>query len=361
MVVQRPIFLSLRETLKSLSKIQYVITLDTDTQLPRDAAWELVGAMAHPLNRPQYDEKKQRICAGYGILQPRVAVSLPGANRSRYARMWGSDAGIDPYTQVVSDVYQDLFGEGSFIGKGIYEVDAFEQALKGRFPENRILSHDLIEGCYARAGLLSDVQLYEEYPSRYSADVSRRHRWIRGDWQLLRWLLPGVPGPNVHFQKNPLSLLSRWKIFDNLRRSLSPLALVLLLLTGWTVLPIPWFWTLLVMGIIVIPSLITSLMDLFQKPSDVLLSQHIFAALQGSGRSLGQAAFTLLCLPYEAFFSLDAVLRTVWRMLVAKKRLLEWNPSGDSDRTSRKGLAGVLKTMWISPIISIGQGFILYS
>ena len=188
--------------------------------------------MAHPLNRPQYDENKQRICAGYGILQPRVAVSLPGTNRSRYARMWGSDAGIDPYTRVVSDVYQDLFGEGSFIGKGIYEIDAFEQALKGRFPENRILSHDLIEGCYARAGLLSDVQLYEEYPSRYSADVSRRHRWIRGDWQLLRWLLPGVPGPDARFQKNPLSLLSRWKIFDNLRRSLSPLALTLLLASG---------------------------------------------------------------------------------------------------------------------------------
>ena len=231
-----------------LEKVKYIITLDTDTQLPRDSAWQLVGAMAHPLNRPQYDENRQRICAGYGILQPRVAVSLPGTNRSRYARMWGSDAGIDPYTRVVSDVYQDLFGEGSFIGKGIYEIDAFEQALKQRFPENRILSHDLIEGCYARAGLLSDVQLYEEYPSRYSADVSRRHRWIRGDWQLLRWLLPGVPGPDARLQKNPLSLLSRWKIFDNLRRSLSPLALTLLILAGWTVLPTPWFWTLSVTG-----------------------------------------------------------------------------------------------------------------
>ena len=133
--------------------------------------------------------------------------------------MWGSDAGIDPYTRVVSDVYQDLFGEGSFIGKGIYEIDAFEKVLKGRFPENRILSHDLIEGCYVRAGLLSDVQLYEEYPSRYSADVSRRHRWIRGDWQLFRWLLPAVPGLNTRSQKNPLSALSRWKILDNLRRS----------------------------------------------------------------------------------------------------------------------------------------------
>ncbi|PKN34158.1 MAG: cyclic beta 1-2 glucan synthetase [Deltaproteobacteria bacterium HGW-Deltaproteobacteria-19] len=338
---------------EGLEKVKYIITLDTDTQLPRDAARQLVGAMAHPLNRPQYDEDRQRICAGYGILQPRVAVSLPGANRSRYARMWGSDAGIDPYTRVVSDVYQDLFGEGSFIGKGIYEVDAFEQALRGRFPENRILSHDLIEGCHARAGLLSDVQLYEEYPSRYDADVSRRHRWIRGDWQLLRWLLPGVPGPNARFQKNPLSLLSRWKIFDNLRRSLSPLALTLLLLAGWTVLPLPWLWTLSVLGIIVVPSLISTLADLLQKPGDVLPGQHMIAALHGSARSLGQAAFTLLCLPYEALFSMDAVVRTLWRLLVAKKRLLEWNPSGDSDRKSRKSLAASFRTMWICPAIAV--------
>ncbi|MDD5169178.1 MAG: glucoamylase family protein [Syntrophales bacterium] len=338
---------------KGLERVKYIITLDTDTQLPRDAARQLVGAMAHPLNRPHYDENRQRISTGYGILQPRVAVSLPGTNRSRYARMWGSDAGIDPYTRVVSDVYQDLFGEGSFIGKGIYDIDAFERALKGRFPENQILSHDLIEGCYARAGLLSDVQLYEEYPTSYSADVNRRHRWIRGDWQLLRWLLPGVPGPDIHFQKNPLSLFSRWKIFDNLRRSLSPLALTLLFLAGWTALPMPWFWTLTVMGIILIPSLITSLMDLSQKSGDVLPVQHLLAAFRASGRSLGQIAFTLLCLPYEAFFSSDAVLRTLWRMLVANRRLLEWNPSGDSDRTSRKGLAGACRTMWISPAIAV--------
>ena len=179
----------------ALSSVRYVITLDTDTELPRDSARQLVGAMAHPLNLPLYDEEKGRIVGGYGIMQPRVAISLPGTNRSRYARLWGSDAGIDPYTRVVSDVYQDLFGEGSFIGKGIYDVDAFERVLKGRFPENRILSHDLIEGCYARSGLISDVQLYEEYPSRYSADVSRRRRWIRGDWQLLRWLFPAFPAP----------------------------------------------------------------------------------------------------------------------------------------------------------------------
>src|SRR5437773_2248847 len=160
----------------------------------------------------------------------------------------GSEPGIDPYTRAVSDVYQDLFGEGSFIGKGIYDVDAFRRALKGRFPENRILSHDLLEGGYVRAGLLSDVQLYEEYPSRYSADVSRRYRWIRGDWQIARWVLPRVPGPGGGLLKNPLSALSRWKIFDNLRRSLIPSALTVLLLLGWTVLAPVWFWTLSVIG-----------------------------------------------------------------------------------------------------------------
>jgi cellobiose phosphorylase len=342
-----------------LSKVKYVITLDTDTQLPRDSAWQLVGAMAHPLNHPQYDGNKERISAGYGILQPRVAVSLPSTNRSRYARMWGNDPGIDPYTRVVSDVYQDLFGEGSFIGKGIYEVDAFEQVLKGRFPENRILSHDLIEGCYARSGLISDVQLYEEYPSRYSADVSRRRRWIRGDWQILRWLLPGVPGQDARFQKNPLSLLSRWKIFDNLRRSLIPLALTLLLLLGWTVLPWPWFWTLLVIGIILIPSLITSLVDIFKKPSDVLLGQHLAATMHSLGRCLSQTVFTLLCLPYESFFSADAILRTTWRMLVTEKRLLEWNPSGDADRNSRTDLAGSFRAMWIAPVIALATAVYL--
>jgi cyclic beta-1,2-glucan synthetase len=176
-----------------LSGVRYVITLDTDTQLPRDAARQFVGAMAHPLNRPCYDQDKGRVSEGYGILQPRVAISVPGTNRSRYARLYGGEPGIDPYTRVSSDVYQDVFGEGSFVGKGIYDVEAFEQALGGRFPENRILSHDLLEGCYARAGLLSDVPLYEDYPARYSADVSRRYRWIRGDWQLAGWLRRRVP------------------------------------------------------------------------------------------------------------------------------------------------------------------------
>lgn len=345
-----------------LSNVRYVITLDTDTELPRDSARQLVGAMAHPLNLPLYDTEKGRIVAGYGILQPRVAISLPGTNRSRYVRMWGSDAGIDPYTRVVSDVYQDLFGEGSFIGKGIYDVDAFERVLKERFPENRILSHDLIEGCYARSGLLSDVQVYEEYPSRYSADVSRRRRWIRGDWQLLRWLLPGVPGLNARFRKNPLSPLSRWKILDNLRRSLVSPALTLLTLVGWAALPAPWFWTALIFGIVLIPFLITSLMDVLKKPDDVLTNQHFAGTARSAGRGLTQAIFMLLCLPHEALFSVAAILHTVWRMLVSGRGLLEWNPSGSSDRNSRTDLAGAVRNMWIAPVVAFAAvGFLLHS
>ncbi len=342
-----------------LSNVKYVITLDTDTQLPRDSARQFVGAMAHPLNRPRYDDEEQRVSEGYGILQPRVAVSLPGANRSRYARLFGSEPGIDPYTRAVSDAYQDVFGEGSFIGKGIYDVDAFERALDGRFPENRILSHDLLEGCYARAGLLSDVQLYEDYPSRYGADVARRHRWIRGDWQIASWLVSRVPGPGKLRRRNPLSILSQWKILDNLRRSLVPSALTLMLLLGWMVLPPLWLWTLAVIGILLIPPSAASVLELFRKPDDVLPRQHLAAAARSAGRHFTQAAFALACLPYEAFFSLDAMVRTVWRMLVTRKRLLEWSPSGDPDRDRRADLAASWRSMWIAPAIAAAAAIAL--
>ncbi|HXM83161.1 MAG TPA: glucoamylase family protein [Burkholderiales bacterium] len=328
-----------------LQGVKYVITLDTDTQLPRDSARQLVGAMAHPLNRPRYDTGRQRVCEGYGILQPRMAVSLPAAGQSRYARICGSEPGIDPYTRSVSDVYQDLFGEGSFIGKGIYDVDAFERSLKGRFPENRILSHDLLEGCYARAGLLSDVELYEEYPSRYSADVSRRYRWIRGDWQIAQWLFSRVPVEGGKTRRNPLSRLSQWKIFDNLRRSLVPLALVVLLLAGWS-LP--------VLAIVLIPALLASFLEMLRKPVDVPLGRHLAAALRSSGRHVAQTAFTLACLPYEAFFSLDAIVRTAARMLVTRTRLLEWTTSseldGEREQRGRNDLVASCRAMWIAPV-----------
>jgi cyclic beta-1,2-glucan synthetase len=340
-----------------LSGVKYVITLDTDTQLPRDAARQFVGVMAHPLNRPRYDEAKQRVVEGYGILQPRVAVSLPGTNRSRYARLYGGEPGIDPYTRAVSDVYQDVFGEGSFIGKGIYDVDAFEQALGGRLPENRILSHDLLEGCYARAGLLSDVRLYEDYPPRYSADVSRRQRWIRGDWQLAGWLRGRVPGEHARRHRNPLSPLSQWKLFDNLRRSLVPAALVLLLLLGWTVLPDAWLWTSLVIGIMLVPSLCGLIVELMRRPDEVLLRQHLAAVAHSASRHLTQVAFELACLPYEAFYSLDAIARTAWRMLVARRGLLEWNPSGATDGApaggSRGDFAASCRSMWVAPAIAV--------
>ena len=335
-----------------LENIQYVITLDTDTQLPRDTARELVGVMAHPLNRPHYDESQQRVRQGYGILQPRVTVSLTGMNRSRYARLHSNDAGIDPYTRAVSDVYQDWFQEGSFIGKGIYDVDAFEHALAGRFPENRILSHDLLEGCYARSGLLSDVQFYEDYPVSYRVDVSRRHRWIRGDWQIAHWLLPRVPDLEGRSCKNPLTVLSRWKLFDNLRRSVAPAALTLLLVLGWLVLASPVFWTLAVLGILLLPPVIAAFPGLVGKPGDIGWRQHLSTAAWSLLQQLAHEIFTLACLPYEAFFSLDAIGRTLWRMASSGRGLLEWTPSTDATYQKRSDLAEFYRTMVSAPTLA---------
>jgi cyclic beta-1,2-glucan synthetase len=343
-----------------LGHVKYVITLDADTQLPRDAARLLVGAMMHPLNRARYDERRQRVVEGYGILQPRVAVSLTGANRSRYARLWAAEPGIDPYTRIVSDVYQDLFGEGSFIGKGIYDVDAFELAVGSRFPENRILSHDLLEGCYARAGLVTDVQVYEESPSRYEEDVRRRYRWIRGDWQLWRWLLPGVPGPDGRSTKNPLSVLSRWKLLDNLRRSVAPAGLFGLLLVSWAALSPVWGWTLAIVGCLLLPALVASLPGLMRRPDDVPLAMHLEAGVLSLGRQLIQTVVVLACLPYEVFFSLDAALRTIARLLVTRRRLLEWTPFGDRAHKASHSLAGAWTRMWVAPAVAFAAALCLW-
>jgi len=343
---------------KCLSKVKYVITLDADTQLPRDTARELIGTMAHPLNRPRYSASGLCLVGGYSILQPRMAASLSGANRSHYVQLFGSDPGVDPYTRLVSDVYQDMYGEGSFIGKGIYDIDAFELALKDRFPENRILSHDLLEGCYARSGLISDVHLYEEYPATYLSDVNRRERWIRGDWQIASWLFPRVPGANSKRVRNPLSLLSRWKIFDNLIRSLVPMALLLVLLVGWAVAASPWVWTFTVIGIVLIPSFLMMLVDVFFKPEEVPFTQHLTDVINSAKRSFGQVIFRMACLPHEAIYSMDAILRSTGRVLFTHRLLLEWTPSSERTRQSFSSEpvdpSSVLhRGIWWSPILAV--------
>ena len=343
-----------------LHGVRYVITLDTDTQLPRDVARQFIGTMAHPLNRPRFDASLKRVVSGYGILQPRVAISLPSSRSSRLARLYSGDAGIDPYTRVVSDVYQDLFGEGSFIGKGIYDIEAFDRALGTCFPENRVLSHDLLEGCYARAGLLSDVQLYEDCPASYQADVIRRHRWMRGDWQLAGWLFRRVPGAGKCKHRNPLSLLSQWKLLDNLRRSLVPAALTALLILGWTVLASMEGWTAAMLGILILPPIFAIWLDVCRKPHELLWRQHLAAVADSAWRHARQLGFELACLPYEAYFSLDAIMRTSWRVLVSRRHLLEWNPSSEVERqlamARRSELAACLLTMWIGPLLALGIG-----
>ncbi|MCD9029379.1 cyclic beta 1-2 glucan synthetase [Luteimonas sp. BDR2-5] len=343
-----------------LAGVRYVITLDSDTRLPRDAAREFVGTLAHPLNRARFDPQRGRVSRGYGILQPSIGSSFGGRRITRYARMFGSEPGIDPYTRAVSDVYQDLFGEGSFVGKGIYDVDAFEQALQGRFPDNRILSHDLLEGCHARAGLVSDVRLYEDHPSRYAADVKRRHRWIRGDWQLLPWLLPWVPTASGARVRNPLSWLSRGKLVDNLRRSLVPASLLALLLLGWLTLASPWAWTFWLMTVFFAPVLVPALRDLLSKPPDMRLDTHLLQVGDAVGRGLLRAVVNFACLPYEAMFSLSAIVTTLWRTLVTRRHLLQWNPSSEVERALGSGVAAELRTMWIAPLLSLAVAAALW-
>lgn len=357
-----------------LAEVRYVITLDSDTRLPREAAQQMIATMLHPLNQPRVDEGLLRVVEGYGILQPRIAVSVPGEQASLYEKLCGGEPGIDPYTRTVSDVYQDVFYEGSFIGKGIYDVAVFRQVLDGRLPENRILSHDLLEGCYLRAGLLSDVQLYEAYPSRYGDDVQRRQRWIRGDWQVAAWLRRRVPLPlprplpelqpsaqqdvsnqaerkREHVrgrERNPLSLLSRWKLLDNLRRSVTAPALLGLLLLAWLVLPRPWLWTGAVLAVLFATPLLGGLYDLARRPRDTLWRQHVRASLRRSGLQFAHALLMLVFLPYEAWFSLDAIVRSHWRLLVSHQHLLEWRAS----TLVVQGSADGWRSLWLAPALA---------
>jgi cellobiose phosphorylase len=349
-----------------LDSIRYVITLDTDTQLPRDAARTLIGNIAHPLNRPVYDANRKRVVEGYAILQPRASISLTSSARSRFSKLFAGESGIDPYTREVSDVYQDVFGEGSFVGKGIYDVDAFRQAVDGRFPDNLILSHDLLESGYARSALITDVDLIEEHPDSYAIDVSRRHRWIRGDWQLAGWLLPTVPGADqsegskARRQPNPLSALSRWKLFDNLRRSLVSPALLALLIGGWLVGPGPaWFWSLLVVMMVFLAPLLSTLFEFIRKPGERGWLVHLMQTARSAGRPMAHAFLTLMLLPYETLISIDAILRSGVRMLFTRRGLLLWHTNSYARRNARCTLTDFFSEMWIAPAVTLVPAFTL--
>ncbi|MGM0767651.1 MAG: GH36-type glycosyl hydrolase domain-containing protein [Pseudomonadota bacterium] len=349
-----------------LESIRYVITLDTDTQLPRDAARALAGNLAHPLNRPVYSEARGRIVEGYAILQPRASISLTSAGQSRFTRLFSGHTGLDPYTREVSDVYQDVFGEGSFIGKGIYDVDAFRQAVDGRFPENLILSHDLLESGYARSALVTDVDLIEDQPASVAIECSRRHRWMRGDWQLAGWLLPRVPGPpaasggSSRWQSNPLSTLSRWKILDNLRRSLVAPALLVLLMVGWLGPGPLWLWSGFVLTVAFLPTLLSTLIELARKPDEFDWWVHLNLTGKSAGRPIVLAVLTLAFLPYDARICLGAIWRSGIRRLFTQRGLLLWQLPGYARRNASRSLADFFREMWIAPLMAVGPGVALY-
>ncbi|NLX09946.1 MAG: cellobiose phosphorylase [Chloroflexi bacterium] len=311
-----------------LPQIRYVITLDADTMLPQGSAQRLVATLAHPLNRAEFAPDGQRVVAGYGVLQPRVEVKPLAASHSRFTQIFAGDTGVDLYTLAVSDVYQDLFGEGSYVGKGIYDVAAFERALAGRIPDNRLLSHDLFEGLHVRAGLVTDVMLLEDYPLHYLAQTRRLHRWIRGDWQLLPWLLPRVPQASGQRVPNYLTALDRWKIFDNLRRSLVRPGTLALLIAGWLVLPgAPLVWTLIALLLSAGP-VIT---DLAGRITQIAGGAPWRSAARQFGIEAQRWALSWVFLPYEALVSLEAVVVTLHRLRTGRK-LLQWTTAAHTLR-----------------------------
>jgi cyclic beta-1,2-glucan synthetase len=311
-------------------KIRYVITLDADTQLPHGSAQRLVGTIAHPLNRVELTADGRNRARGYTIIQPRVSITLPSATASRFTRLFTDARGTDPYCQAVSDVYQDLFGEAIYHGKAIYDVRAFHNILNGRFPEQRLLSHDLIEGAYAGVGLATDVELFEQFPYDYTSYSKRQHRWIRGDWQIAAWVLPRVPAATrPECVPNPLTPINRWKIFDNLRHSLAPAASLLLLVFSWSCQAAPGAASALVAATLVVPLL-------FQ------FFDRLIAQWRGDGRGwreansdVNRAIVKAAFLPHEAYLSADAIVRVLYRLRISKRHLLEWQTAEMSDQSAR--------------------------
>ncbi len=341
-----------------LRSVRYVITLDSDTQLPRGTAFRMIGTMAHPLNQAIVDPKLRIVTLGYGILQPRVGVSVSSAARSRLAALYSGETGFDIYTRAISDVYQDLFGEGIFTGKGIYEVSILHQVLDRRFPRNSLLSHDLIEGAYARAGLVTDIEVIDDYPSHHSAHTRRKHRWVRGDWQIVQWLFGRVPDESGQQVENPISTVSRWKIFDNLRRSLVEPVTFLLLVCGWFFLPGgPLYWTLVTLTLLFLPMLVQLAFNLGR--AAVKLSGT--AALGGFttfGTSMFFALLNLVFLPHQMLLSVDAIARSLVRRFVTGKRLLEWETAAQSEAGRKK--TSLDRYLQASPVLSLGIALLLF-
>jgi cellobiose phosphorylase len=337
-----------------LREVRYVITLDADTTLPRTAAAALIGTIAHPLNRAVFDPARGRVVRGYGILQPRVSVSLPSASESRYAAIYSGHPGVDPYTTAVSDVYQDLFGEGTFTGKGIYDVDVVRRATDGRFPENSLLSHDLLEGTFARAGLVTDVEVFDDYPSRYLTSTRRAHRWIRGDWQLLRWLTARVPG-NAGANEQPLSALSRWKIADNLRRSAMPVAMLLWLAGGLTILPGSWiWWTAAVLAAFATPWMAPLAFAAARPPRDQAWRPYYASIGRDISRAVQQLTLAVVLLPDQALLAVDAIGRTLIRVRWTRRGMLEWQTASHAEQTTAHDRRSVWRRMWPSVLLGTG-------
>lgn len=337
------------------SGIRYVITLDADTRLPSGTARKLIGKMAHPLNRPRFDRATGRVLEGYAILQPRMTATLPsGKAQSFFQRIYSSGAGVDPYTSAVSDVYQDLFGEGSYAGKGIYDIDVFEAAMANRVPENTLLSHDLFEGIFARAGLVSDIELFEDFPTRYDVAATRLHRWARGDWQLLPWIL-GRTTTGSNLLQPFLPLGSLWKMTDNLRRTLSAPVCILALALGWT-LPLheAEAWTAFILATIILPPLLP-LTSIFVPPrSGMSWLGHWRSASRDLAAAVVRIAFTITFLAHQAWMMMDAIARTSWRLLVTHRRMLDWVTAAQADIKPRPDVAGAFSQMAGAIVIGIG-------
>ena len=342
-----------------LKQIRYVLTLDSDTQLPRKSAAKLIGTIAHPLNQAVIDPARRVVVAGYGILQPRVGVSVSSASRSRMAAIYSGQNGFDIYTRAISDAYQDLYGEGSFTGKGIYEVATFHSVLNARFPRNSLLSHDLIEGAYARAGLATDIEVIDDYPSHWSAYSRRKHRWVRGDWQIAQWLFSRVPNEAGRWVQSPISSISRWKIFDNLRRSLVEPATMVLFVAGWLGLPGgALYWTIVSLILLFFPPVVQLIFSLTR----TLVSENkggVGEVLAGFRNAVMVALVNLALLPHQTLLSIDAIVRALVRRFITGERLLEWETAAQAeDRSAKRG--PVDRYLALTPLVAIAIGVVVY-